>query len=227
MNVDLEGAICDSEAARLLPWFATDRLQPADSERVTRHIEHCAICRCDLEHGRSLRAALKDDGPIEYAPQTGLAKTLARIDELHRLEETASARGVPRRHASIRRRRTAATRWLTAAVVVQAIGLGVLGNSMFAREAVDHRGPKYATLSSPTPVAGDGRIRAVFDRTTTIGELTTLLGPQRLTVVDGPTAAGVFILAPRDSAIDAARVGGLLTQLRADAHVMFAEPATK
>src|SRR5579863_5708380 len=75
---------CDEEAARLLPWYVAGRLEPADAERVTRHLERCAICRDDLAHERTLRALLKSESRIEYAPQPGLAKTLARIDELER-----------------------------------------------------------------------------------------------------------------------------------------------
>src|SRR5271169_4692911 len=97
VSVDLEGARCDEESARLLPWFVAGRLSAADVERVSNHLQHCAICRNDAAHERAVRELLKADAPVEYAPQAGLAKILSRIDELGRdappaVEHLASAR---------------------------------------------------------------------------------------------------------------------------------------
>ena len=78
MSKPPEEGRCEEEAARLLPWYVAGRLDAADAERVTRHLERCAICRDDLAHERTLRALLKSESGVEYAPQPGLAKTLAR-----------------------------------------------------------------------------------------------------------------------------------------------------
>jgi len=91
MDGDMPAAACDSEAARLLPWHLTGRLAAADAARVAQHLGQCATCRADYESQRALRERLRDDGPLEYAPQAGLAATLARIDELGR-ELAAPAR---------------------------------------------------------------------------------------------------------------------------------------
>ena len=42
---DIEGAVCEAEAARLLPWYVTGTLAATDMERVARHLERCAACR--------------------------------------------------------------------------------------------------------------------------------------------------------------------------------------
>src|SRR5579862_6762577 len=73
---------CDDETVRLLPWYVTARLNAEDTQRVTRHLERCAMCREDVTQQRALRALLKSDSALQYAPQPGLAKTLARISEL-------------------------------------------------------------------------------------------------------------------------------------------------
>ena len=225
MSVDLEGSACDSEAARLLPWFVNGTVSAADGERVARHLEHCQICRSDLDHERALRAALKDGGAVEYAPQAGLARTLARIDELTR-ETPAAAEAARARAARPARRRITATQWLTAAVVVQAIGIGLLGSSLLARQPGDRAAPGYETLSSATPVASGPRIRAVFTPAMKIGELRMLLGAQRLVVVAGPSEAGVFTLGSLGPAADRGRLEAMLTGLRANPGVLFAEPAS-
>lgn len=219
MTSEFEGATCEAEAARLLPWYVTGRLAAADRERVARHVEHCAICREDLAHEESMRTAVRAGGPVEFAPQAGLARTLARIDELTREAPLAAER--PNAPES---RRFSATQWLTAAVVVQAIGLGVLGATLVDRSAAERASPRYATLSAPAPAAGGPRIRAVFTPSLTLAELRGLLGGHHLQIVDGPTEAGAFTLASGDAA-DSARLDALLAGLRADARVLFAEPA--
>ena len=225
MSIDLEGSVCDSEAARLLPWFVNGRLSAQDAERVTRHIEHCAICRADLAEQRSLRSSLRTDGPVEYAPQAGLAQTLARIDELNR-DVAAAADNETGRETVPWRRRYGVTQWLAAAVVIQAVGLGVLASAHFAGSRSDHLDAAYQTLATTAPTANGPRIRAVFSGATSVSELAELLAAQHLVVVAGPTDAGVFTLRVSDSALNHERLDDTLAALRADGHVLFAEPAS-
>lgn len=213
MNEELDVGACESEAARLLPWYATGRLGAADSERVVRHLEHCGTCRADLAQEQAVRAALRADGTVEYAPQAGLAKTLARINELAR-EPEAAVRAVP----AAAPRRSGTTRWLAAAVVVQAVGLGVLGSALYARQAPP--AGAYETLSAPAGTASGPRVRTVFEPAMSLGELRQLLATHALVIVDGPSDAGALTLAatrPTDA-------GALLAGLRADRRVLFAEP---
>ncbi len=221
-------AECDSEAARLLPWHVTGRLSAADAARVTQHVAQCAACRADLVSQRALRERLRDDGPLEYAPQAGLAATLARIDELGReLAVPAEAAGSP----AIAPARTAgggarwrAPQWLAAAVVLQAIGLGVLGSLLLSRDEASRaqQPARFETLSTPAAEAPGGQLRAVFTTDMTLGQLEQLLGARGLQVVAGPTEAGVYTLGLRSAS--PAAVGATLRALRADPRVRFAEP---
>lgn len=225
MSIDREGGVCDAEAAQLLPWFVTGRLAEAEAERVTQHLQQCAICRADLTEQRSLRAMLKADGPVEYAPQAALARMLARIDESAHGAAPGAGRGHAGREFDRARRRPGITRWLIAAVIVQAVGLGVLGSAYLVRFAGERGEPRYQTLSSPAPTATGPRIRAVFRASMTVGELTQLLAPRHLLVVAGPSDAGVFTLGVTDAAAGSERLETLLAALRADPRVLFAEPA--
>src|ERR1700690_1848843 len=110
----------DEEAARLLPWYVAGRLEAGDCERVARHLEHCPICRDDLNHERALRALLKSESSLQFAPHPGLAKTLARIDELERESSGATRAATPTEAlpasaspaADLPARRVGALRWL-------------------------------------------------------------------------------------------------------------------
>ena len=215
---------CDEEAARLLPWYVAGRLEPADAERVTRHLERCAICRDDLAHERTLRALLKSESRIEYAPQPGLAKTLARIDELER-EAPGSARPSPQ--PPISKRRVTVTHWLAAAALVQAVALGVLGSLVYRHgDAGPSRDPRYVTLSASTPAeSSDLHIRAVFSSALSLGALKSLLAENSLTIVAGPSDAGAYTLAVTNAQAQRSQLDQVIAALRSHPEVMFVEPA--
>jgi anti-sigma factor RsiW len=211
---------CADEAARLLPWYVVGRLSAGDVERVERHLESCATCRDDLAHERELRTLMKSDVRVEYAPHGGLAKALARIDD--------AARGpAADRPVAALAGRARLTRWLTAAVVVQAVGLGTLGAMLLERPAPDPQGARYVTLAAERPaVDGGPHIRAVFAPATTLAELRSVLQGQSLSIVQGPSAAGAFTLASTTPGFDRARLGATVARLRGDAHLVFVEPAS-
>jgi hypothetical protein len=114
--------------------------------------------------------------------------------------------------------------WLAAAAVVQAIGLALVGRALLqpaGSAAVEKPAAAYQTLSLPEPGVPGGQIRAVFARSMSVDALHGLLRAQHLTIVGGPTAAGVFTLGFEAGA---ANTETALQGLRADPLVQFAEP---
>lgn len=222
--------VCDSEAARLLPWFATGRLDADDVARVQAHLATCAVCRTDLVAQRRWCDLMQPDEKVEYSPQPSLQKLMSRIDELDREIAPVAGPFVPARDAG-----PAGTavwpslpRWLAAAVVVQAIGLGLLGSQLWQHAGTGRANAEYATLSSIEGPAGSApHLRVVFRPETTIGGVATLLGAVRADIVAGPTEAGAYTLALRSAADAPASIDTSLARLRADPHVLFAEPAAE
>jgi hypothetical protein len=224
MNDHLLGRRCEEEAARLLPWYVAGRLDAADSARVTRHLERCTTCRDDLEQERAVRTLLKSESSVEYAPQAGLARTLARIDELER--EAPAAAPAAALLVTEPVRRFSAVPWLAAAALVQAVALGVLGTAMFHRSTDAGQEPRYTTLSTDAQAASAGEhIRAVFSPDITLNALDTLLAGNALTIVRGPSDAGVYTLAFADTYGATGRLDRAIAALRANRQVKFAEPA--
>jgi hypothetical protein len=224
MNDHPEVRRCEEEAARLLPWFVAGRLDAADVARVTRHVERCPTCRDDLVHERHVRALLKSESSVQYAPQPGLARTLARIDELER-EAPAAAPGIDEPVAQ-RVRRVSAVPWLAAAALVQAVALGVLGTLLFRHSVEAAQEPRYTTLSTEmAPAAAGEHIRVVFSSDVTVGALNALLAQSALTIVRGPSDAGAYTLAFDDPHPVSGRLDQAVAALRAKPVVKFAEPA--
>ena len=159
MQEDRDNPVCEHEAARLLPWFVVDALSESDSESVQAHLQDCMLCAVDVQRERQVRALARGNPVVEHAPQAGLQKLMARIDEVER--------GVPAAtggHAvlPLANRRPKLVRWLAAAVIVQALGLGILGAWLWARGA-ELRTPRFHTMSSPSASSlRAAQIRVVF-----------------------------------------------------------------
>jgi anti-sigma factor RsiW len=212
---------CNSEEARLLPWFVTGRLDAADSARVEVHVASCVTCRDDLEHERALHGLLhRGERPVPLSASQGFQRLMARIDETERamLEPPPEASG--RTPASPARE----PGWIAAAVVVQALALALVGAALW-RGADRSTDARYRTLtSSPAaPTSDAAHLRVVFAPGTTAQELASMLAAIDARIVDGPSPAGAYALALSPDATDEAMATSLAT-LRADARVLFAEP---
>ena len=122
------------------------------------------------------------------------------------------------------RRRLGGWHWLTAAVLIQALVLALVGALLLRRPSPTSSPALYATLSSETShFSGEAPLHAVFSATMTLADLRSLLAAQGLTIVRGPTEAGVYTLVSTD-AHDSRRLGERIDALRADGRVRFIEP---
>lgn len=199
----------------LIPWVVNGTATPEQRERVQRHLEHCADCRAEHVLQQQLRAALQaDTTTATAAPRSALAELFARIDA----EDAAAALSAPPQlPAPARGARW--TPWLAAAVLVQAIGLALLGAAQYGRPAP----ADYRTLSAEAAPAR-GAIRLVLAPETRLGELRSLLGSVQWRIVESNADNSIFALAPAQGTADPARVAAALAQLRSSAGVLLAEP---
>lgn len=232
-------AACYDEAAMLLPWYVIGQLSPEESAAVEAHLQTCSICRQDAAHERELRKLVCAEQIVEFAPQPGLQRLSMRIQSE---EEAITGRPSGRRseNVDLKADLQAATKqpsrgkpqvgkamlyWLSAAVVVQTLGLGFLASLLWQGRMADRGAPSYVTLSSPRSSLGAaGQIRAVFAPSTRLIELQSICKAAGVTVVAGPSAAGVYTLAVAEDAPGEHSIDLSLASLRADAHVVFAEP---
>jgi hypothetical protein len=211
------------DAWHLLPWFVNGSLRREVRNDVDAHLAACADCRSEVALQIKVRDSLSRDDTRQESTQSSFDQLWARI-EAH--EETADDEAELADSPSVSAARprslqppTGMPRWLVAAVVVQAIGLVTLG--WFTLNNSPRAGADYQTLSSPAPFTGDGQIRAVFAPDLQLRDLQTLLASSDLTIVGGPTEAGVYTLSStkENADIDAAAAG-----LRGNPSVRFAEP---
>jgi len=213
----------------LLPWFVTGRLDAAQRASVESHLEQCEPCREELCSQRDLREVLAREDTVAYSPAASFEGLWSRIEELERELPPEEARQPrtrdmnPRLRAS---RQSSVSRWLVAAVVVQAIGLawvaGVLVSDRTAQEW------PFQTVTSPAmgdTEIGDTdmpRYRVVFARDITVQGMQQVLDEHGLSIVRGSGSSDVFTLAaPSESAVH--EPDAVLARLRNDGRVRFAE----
>jgi hypothetical protein len=224
------------EVLAVLPWFVNDSLDEAETARIDAHLRGCAGCRREYEFERRLHGSIRAEvSSVDHAPQASFEKLWSRIEEVERdvprgpnpsplpaatpgligvptttpPAATPDRIGVPTSSRVPKRPR----RWLIAASLLVAFGAGVFAAS-----------PAYRTATRAGPVAPSmSAVRAVFDPSTTVEELTRILRESRLTIVAGPSESGVCTLALEPGG--AGSVDDALLRLRADPRVRFAEPA--
>jgi hypothetical protein len=213
-----------------IPWIVNGTVSESELRSAESHLQGCADCREELEFQRCLATSMAPaDGSdreevdreqmTELGPQRGWQRLRARLETAARNDLPAPA-APPRSGARVGGHWTS---WLVAAMVVQALGLGVLGTMLWSRSAPPvGAGGVYRTLSEAEAPQADATIRVVFAPDTSVGRMQELLKEAGLQAKSGPSSEGVWSLAPARTSNRSATQSAL-RELRADPQVRFAE----
>lgn len=193
-----------------IPWVVAGSAAMADVDLVTHHLPHCASCREELEFQQRLHRGLRDATRVpEVDPEPGLQRLMARIDAASTEPAPAAART------------PGALRWLTAAVIVQAVGLGAAGLALLGNSREGREGGEYRTLSS-AETAHVATLRVVPAPGLDFETLRTLLAELKLEIVEVAPDGSTLGLAAVDG--QAATVQAALPRLRGHPGLQMAEP---
>jgi hypothetical protein len=212
-----------AEAWALLPWLANGRISTDDREWIEAHVAGCAECRAELASQRMVASRMNDAGE---QPATGndeqrsFNKLWARIEAA----ESATVPAMGTVGGGARASRT--VRWLAAAVVVQAVGLGVLGFSTLRGDST----PKddIFTVTDAQPRLNAPALRIVFAPQASIDDVNTLLTHQGLSLVSGPGIQGNFTAElSADAVASGASAESVAQVISKDPNVSFAQPVAR
>jgi len=205
------------EAWDAIPWLITERVSEGEVRRMDAHLAECAKCRAEIEQQKRLHEMIGSDTRIDSVPGASLQKLWARIDAQPANETSPDQAAPVRVNGRVNRNRYLVSA-LAAAIVIEAIGLTLLGGMLWSQ--MTSTPAEYHTLSSPNAFPSKANVRAVFAPNLTVSELQTLLNQLDLEIVGGPTPTGVYSLkaAAQESASAAA------ARLRSQPGVRFAEP---
>ena len=209
----------------LLPWIVNGTATADDRRRVETHLSECSDCRDEFALQSQLHAGINVETAASRSAQPALQRLLARIDTSEGdAPDTQVHWEDPRTFVGGTR---GSPRWvqaLVAAVVVQAIGLSLLGALLLEHtpSASNRSGAGYETLSSAPSVSSSASIRLVPSATLTIAALQALLAESDLRIVETSGNNAIFgVAAASARPID---VPAVIARLRADPGVKLAEP---
>jgi len=185
----------------LLPWYVTGQLAPDEAARVGAHVAGCAECQAEVAFQQRLEAEV---ARLPLDVERGWADMRGRI-------EANDDAPLP---AARRANRTAWIGWGVAATFAVVAGAAWLPQIAAPRAAA----PEYAALGQ---AAADesGNVVVVFHPDTTERQLRAVLKAGDARIVDGPTAAGGYVLH-----VPTARKDAALAALKAEDRVVLAEP---
>ena len=194
-----------NRAWEIMPWVLQATAPREQGEWLMHHLAQCESCSTEFAQQSRLRSALALPVDVPVDVDIGLRHLLERIDAPQSATLPA---------------RLAAGHWLTralaVAVLVQAIGIGVLGLRLWSDQA-----PQYRTLSQAAVIEPAGAIRVAPSASMTLAHWNQLLQNFELRVVDGPNAVGAYTVVPKGSPAKSAQ---LLQELRASRSIRLAEP---
>jgi hypothetical protein len=194
-----------ARAWELMPWVLQATAPQEQSEWLMHHLAQCESCSTEFAQQSRLRSALALPSDVPVDVDAGLKRLFERLDAPE--QDTPSVR----LHAGNR-----LTRALAVAVLVQAIGIGVLGARLWTDQAA-----QYRTFSRPALFEPAGAIRVAPATSMTLAHWNKLLHDLDLRVVDGPNEVGAYTVVPNGSSATSVH---LLQQLRASSSIRLAEP---
>jgi Putative zinc-finger len=250
-------------AAQSIPWLINRRLHAEEAANVRAHLAACADCRADFDSEQRLYDAVRSDGLLVFSGEPSFLKLMARIEaddfaaaeaapvgvgappvsasRKIAVDRAPASNGAASRARSARRkvwRSAVAVRWLAAAAVIEAVGLGFgalawqrhtpADASAYVVTAPTSRSAAapYRTLTTPaSSYAAGPRVRVVFRPHLSLDQLQKLLRGVGAHIVDGPTDARVYTLGFAEPIASVEAFDDRIAMLRADPNVLFAEPA--
>lgn len=184
------------EASELLPWFVTGQLDADEQAQVAAHVAGCAECQAEVAFQRQLEVEV---ARLPLDVERGWARMRGRI------EANDDAPPAPAR-------RSVRASWIGWGV---AATFAVVAGAAWLPQGQD---PQYAALGDGRAERG-GNAVVVFHPDTTERQMREALKAGEARLVDGPTAAGGYVLA-----VPAAKRTAVLAALRARTNVVLAEP---
>ena len=195
------------EVQQLLPWYGAGTLDEADRALVDAHLGDCAECRAELAAEPGLKAALASASPDAETSWESLRA---------RAEGSPAPRRARRPWVAAGRRltRPEALKWVVAAqfAMLVVLGMAALPDSPAPRQGA------YRALGD-APSGRNGNVLAMFRPDARVAEVRRSLEASGARLVDGPTAAGAYLLD-----VPGGQNGHELAALRNDPNVTMAEP---
>jgi anti-sigma-K factor RskA len=208
--IPLHGEHHDS-VQRLLPWYVTGKLDASDRAEVEAHLSECAECHAEVMAERRL-SALIADLPIDA--EQGWAELRKRVELAPRGRRRAAQEWWGDRLHEVSGVWRAGPLWLRLAFAAQLCLLLAAGFYLTPTAQMN----RYHALGA-APVSTTGNAVVIFRSDVSVKDLSRMLEANDARLVDGPTAAGAYVLRVRQT-----ERAAVLARLRQRPQIELAEP---
>jgi len=185
----------------LLPWYARNLLDDADTERVREHLQHCAECRAELDAELPLQALMhaSADAPDARGTEAALGRMRAQMKAERKADRTGTG-----------------AHWLRWVLSGQSAAIAALLVLLLRPHA--EVPAAYVGLSAPATAATSAPTDALimFRPQATEQQIRDALRRHGASLVGGPTESGAYRLSVTGGA-------PALTALRSEPIVAVAE----
>ena len=205
----------------LLPWYVNGQLDAVEQAQLEGHLHDCALCQAELKVQRQLETEIKR---LPISAEEGWSQMRRRLEAENRPARSPWAwlRALaPRGRKSelgglMAGGRSGGGAWAAAPGWAMAGVLGLVSTAVLLTYAQPAR---YHALSAARTPAATGNVLVMFRPDTREKDMRAALQDSAARLVDGPTAAGAYVLQ-----VPAAGRADALARLRARAEVELAEP---
>lgn len=188
----------------LLPWYVNGTLDAEEVARVEAHLGGCAECREELAFDRRLAQGV---AALPLTVDDSWQTMVRRLDEKRPTNVVEGPFGLLRRRVPMG--------WAVGGSLAASVALAVLFVGLQPDQPAEQT---YRALGSAA-AASEGQVVVLFKPDTTEQQMRVILSAQGARLVDGPTAAGAYVLRfDRGNADDA------IAQLRESSQIVLAEP---
>ena len=177
----------------LLPWYVNATLSQPEREAVREHLASgCGECAREIESLTAMRQAVVALGDEAPAPSPFLLnRALAQIEDYERTQVPARGKTVPFRER-IKAWWPAIPVFVRAALATQLAIVVALGTVAVYQHNHPEKIYVYNSSSGPSGDPTRAHVSVMFSPNATEGEISRTLGEIHGTIVDGPTAQGLY-----------------------------------
>jgi hypothetical protein len=212
------------DIVELLPWYAAGSLEPEEAQAIETHLASCSSSERaelleELDELKLVHSAVSVDGAEEPAFRPGLIQSaLLQIEAMEAAEQQGDTKSAPGLLAQLSRglnELMARLQWATTPRFARIAAL--------ALQKPDKQPYDVLSGQQATPAFDGPQYSVTFNPELDHAAITAFLVERDLRVVGGPSALGVYTVAPRDAADEA----GLLEQLNASPVTTFVAPVPR
>lgn len=203
----------------LLPWYVNQSLAEIERKQVENHLRVCLLCKRELLALRNLSAAVRDAADLEVAAEASFSRFRSNLHFKQPIRHEKPNNKFSRFwRATVRHSSRRPLQFLAIAASLLVVMMPLMVSFYGSTQS-----PDYFTLASARPEHAAGvKLRVVFAASVTDSEIQHVLEQIDGQRLEGPSAAGAYLIA-LNSSHGNVDIDSVLASLRQRSDIKLAE----